>query len=147
MPTPTPGSYAYPTGPTASGVAGHPEVYSLWVFVFFNPGACAASVCGPGDLMNNDAVVAGAFNGGGHVVGGPNLHLSGFVNPSSPTFGGPKAETIGKALSMGYDLAGAEIHLAVAPHGALDPDLLPASIQTPAGTPSFWWISLFDPVS
>jgi hypothetical protein len=55
-------------------------------------------------------------------------------------FGGPNAESLGEALSLGFDLADAEIHLAVAPHGALDPALLPASISTPVGDPSFWWL-------
>jgi len=147
MPTPVPGSYAYPTGATGSGVAGHPEVYSLWVFIFYNPEECAAALCGPGDLINDPDVIAGAHNAGGHVVGGPNLTLAGSVNHRSVTFGGPNAETLGQALSMGYDLADAEIHLAVAPHGALDPDLLPESISTPVGNPGFWWLSIFMPVS
>ncbi len=147
MPTPVPGSYTYPTGPTGSGVAGHPEVFSLWVFIFYNPEECAGALCLPSDLMNNPAVIAGAYNGGGHVAGGPNLTLAGSVNHRSVTFGGPNAETLGQALSMGYDLADAEIHLAVAPHGALDPALLPGSITTPVGTPAFWWLSIFMPAS
>jgi hypothetical protein len=147
MSTPEAGSYAYPVGPTGSGMAGHPEVYSLWVFVFFNPEECAGPICGPADLMNNSAVVAGAFNAGGHVEGGANLTLSGFVNRGSSTFGGPNAETLGTALGMGYVLADAEIHLAVAPHGGLDPALLPSSISTPVGNPAFWWLSIFMPVA
>jgi hypothetical protein len=147
MPTPAPGSYTYPVGPTGSGIAGHPEVYSLWVFIFFNPEACAGALCGPADLMNNPAIVAGAFNGGGHVAGGQNLTLAGSVNGSRATFGGPNAETLGQALAMGYDLADAEIHLAVAPHGALAPELLPASISTPVGGPPLWWLSIFPSVS
>lgn len=147
LPTPVPGSYTYPVGPTGSGVAGHPEVYSLWVFVFFNPEECATSICGPGDLMNDPAVVAGAFNAGGHVAGGPQLTIAGSVNHRSPTFGGPNAETLGTALSMGYDLADADIHLAIAPHGALAPELLPESIGTPVGTPGHWWLSIFPPLS
>ncbi len=143
MPTPVPGSYMYPTGPTASGVAGHPEAFSLWVFIFFNPEECAAAVCGPADLINDPDVVAGAFNGGGHIAGGPNLTIAGRVNQRTATFGGPLAETIGEALSLGYTLADAEIHLAVAPHGALDPALLPDSITTPAGNPNFWWLALY----
>ena len=125
MATPAPGSYTYPVGPTGSGVAGHPEVYSFWVFVFFNPEACGSDPCGPMDLINDPDVIAGAFNAGGHVTGGQNLTLAGSVNRSRATFGGPNAETIGTALDMGYDLASADIHLAVAPHGALDPALLP----------------------
>ena len=145
--TPMPGSYTYPVGPTGSGIAGHPEVYSLWVFVFFNPEECAASICGPADLINDPDVVAGAFNAGGHVAGGSQLTIAGSVNHRSPTFGGPLAETLGMAFSMGYDLADAEIHLAIAPHGALAPELLPESIGTPVGNPSHWWLSIFFAVS
>jgi len=147
MLTPQPGTYSNPSGPTGSGVSGHPEVFSLWVFVFFNPEECASAICGPGDLMNDLDVVAGAYNAGGHVEGGPNLNLAGFVNRDSFTFGGANAETIGQAMAMGYDLAGAEIHLAVAPHGALAPELLPASISSPNGTPASWWLALFGPTS
>jgi len=151
MPTPEPGSYTYPTGPTGSGVAGHPEAFSFWVFIFYNPEACAGPICLPGDLMNDPDVIAGAYNAGGHLEGGPNLKLEGFVNKSSFTFGEPNAlgemnaETLGQALSMGFDLADAEIHLAVAPHGALDPALLPGSISTPVGTPASWWLAIVPP--
>jgi hypothetical protein len=147
MPTPEPGSYTYPTGPTGSGVAGHPEAFSFWVFIFYNPEACAGPICLPGDLMTNPAVIAGAYNAGGHLEGGANLTLQGFVNKSSFTFGGANAETLGQALSMGFDLADAEIHLAVAPHGALDPALLPGSISTPVGTPASWWLAIIPPQS
>jgi hypothetical protein len=97
MSTPEPGSYTYPTGPTGSGIAGHPEAFSLWVFIFYNPEACAGAICGPGDLMNNPDVIAGAYNAGGHLEGGPNLTLQGFVNQDSFTFGGPNAEKLGQA--------------------------------------------------
>lgn len=46
-------------------------------------------------------------------------------------------------MTLGHDLPDAEIHLAVAPHGALAPDLLPAQITTPVGDPSFWWLAIF----
>lgn len=142
LPTPEPGSYTYPEGPTASGIEGHPETFSLWVFIFFNPDACDGE-CDGADLQNNPDVIAGAFNGGGHVVGGPNLTIAGSVNEQSALFGGPNAETIGQALDLGYTIDDAEIHLAVAPHGALDPELLPEAITTPAGDPSHWWIALY----
>ena len=142
MPTPVPGSYAYPQGPTASGEAGHPEAFSLWAFVFFNPEACDGD-CDAPDVMTNPDVVAGAFNVGGHLVGGPNLTLTGHVNAGTPTFGGAMAETVGEALSQGFSIADAEIHVAVAPHGALDPELLPAQFKTPVGDSSFWWIALY----
>jgi hypothetical protein len=35
----------------------------------------------------------------------------------------------------------------VAPHGAVEPDIMPEQIQTPAGSPAHWWVSLFDEVS
>ncbi|HEX6474374.1 MAG TPA: hypothetical protein VF114_04715 [Candidatus Limnocylindria bacterium] len=144
MDTPEAGSYTLGAGATGSQIHGSPAAFSLWVFVFFNPEECAAAVCGPGDLINDPDVVAGAFNAGGHIVGGPNLNLSGSVNASRATFGGPNAETIGQALDMGYNLADADIHLAVAPHGVLTPALLPEQISTPVGTPANWWLAFFD---
>ena len=143
MPTPEPGSYAYPVGPNASGVPGHPEAFSLWVFIFFNPEACDGD-CDPADLQVNPDVVAGAFNAAGHIVGGPNLNMTGRVDETSTLFGGPNAESIGQALDLGFTIADADVHVAVAPHGALDPALLPASITTPVGNPSFWWLALFE---
>jgi hypothetical protein len=147
MPTPEPGTYMYPdsvTWPTSSGVEGHPEAFSLWVFLFFNPEECAVpSNCGPADLINDPDVVAGAFNAGGHLAAGPTLTISGRVTEKTPTFGGPNAETIGAALALGYDIADAEVHVAVAPHGALAPELLPEQFTTPVGNPSFWWIALY----
>jgi hypothetical protein len=142
MSTPEPGSYLYPQGPTASGVPGHPEAFSLWVFIFFNPEACEGDCDGP-DLQTNPNVIAGAFNAGGHLVGGPSLTISGKVNQQSAVFGGPNAESIAEALGLGYGIGNAEIHLAVAPHGALDPHLLPDAIKTPVGNASFWWLAFF----
>lgn len=145
MPTPEPGSYVYPTGPTASGVAGHPEAFSLWVFVFFNPEECAVpNFCGPADLINDPDVVAGAFNAGGHLTASEKLSMSGRVTEKTMSFGGPNAETIGEALAMGYTIADAEIHVAVAPHGALAAELLPEQFKTPVGNPGHWWIAIFD---
>jgi len=53
MPTPEPGSYTYPQGPTASGEPGHPETFSLWVFIFFNPEECHNG-CDGSDLADSD---------------------------------------------------------------------------------------------
>jgi hypothetical protein len=52
----------------------------------------------------------------------------------------PNAESFGTALSQGLELADPEIHLAVAPHGALDPALLAASISIPVADARFWWL-------
>jgi hypothetical protein len=147
MPTPAPGSYAYPEGPTASGVPGHPEAFSLWVFVFFNPEACIGP-CDGADLTTNDAVVAGAFNAGGHLVGGPHLTIAGRISEQSTVFppqgSNPLVENLSQALALGYTIADAEVHLAVAPHGALDPHLLPAQITTPVGNAGFWWVAIYE---
>ena len=39
--------------------------------------------------------------------------------------------------------AAAEIHVAVAPHGVLVPELMPDQIRTPVGSPPFWWLAQF----
>jgi hypothetical protein len=140
-----------PLGGTSTGEHGNPEAFSLWVFVFFNPENCVGP-CDGSDLMRpldpanpQLNVVAGAYNAGGHLAAGTRLTIAGHVNQNSALFGGPNADAFGAALSQGFALEDAEIHLAVAPHGVLDPALLPAQITTPAGDPSFWWLAFFDP--
>lgn len=124
MPTPEPGEYIYPTEGEYIAGEGHPEAYSLWVFVFDDE---------LGEF--GDFPWSSAFLGGGHVVGGPNLTLSGQLSRSSEPF-------------AGFDLENpqeAEIHLAVAPHGALEPELMPGQIKTPSGPgPDIWWVALFE---
>lgn len=37
------------------------------------------------------------------------------------------------------------VHLAVAPHGTLDPAVMPEQINTPTSPgPDIWWVALFD---
>jgi hypothetical protein len=146
MPTPGPGTYLYPPAQTApfpfpAAVPGHPEAYSLWMFVFNYPALCSPAtgttsppVCDSNDLGATPAR-GGAFNAAGHVVGGPNLTLDGHVSMNSTPFGG----------SMVLEPRTAEVHLAVAPHGQLDPALLPDQITKPIGNPTFWWIAVFNP--
>lgn len=120
MPTPAPDTYDYPEEGVYSG-PGHPETFTLWAFVFNDPPA-----------EDPD----GAFFVAGHAVGGPELTLSGRVSTNTEPFGGERLT----------NPEGAEVHLAVAPHGGLDPDLMPEQIQTPTGPgPDIWWIALFDP--
>jgi hypothetical protein len=137
MPTPEPGTYNYPPAQTApfpfpAAAPGHPEAYSLWVFVFNYPALCSQP-CDSNDLGATPAR-GGAFNAAGHVVGGSNLQLAGYVSMNSTPFGG----------SMLLEPRTAEVHLAVAPHGVLDPALLPDQITKPIGNPSFWWSAIFD---
>lgn len=142
MPTPEPGTYLYPpaqTKPPApftfpAAVPGHPEAYSLWAFVFNYPELCSIP-CDANDIGATAPARGGAFNVAGHVVGGPNLELAGHISLNSTPFGG----------SMLLEPGTAEVHVAVAPHGKLDPELLPDQITKPIGNPSFWWISIFEP--
>lgn len=123
MPTPEPGSYQYPSGPEGGAWTdeeGPPEAFSLWVFVFDDP---------------EDPDWTAAFLGAGHIVSGPQLTLSGQISRNTEPF-------LGEALS---NPRGARVHLAVAPHGALDAALLPEQIQTPTQPgPDIWWLALFD---
>lgn len=124
MPTPEPGSYTYPTGPPGGAWTdeqGPPEVFTLWCFVFDDPSA---------DDWTGVYAVAG------HVVGGSTLTLGGRASTNGEPFLGDPVE----------NPRDAEVHLAVAPHGALDPELLPEALNTPTGPgPDIWWLALFDP--
>ena len=133
-----------PTGTTGDG---SPAAFSLWVFVFFNPEECAAAVCGPGDLMTNPDVVAGAFNAGGHIEGGAKLTLAGSVNASRATFGGANAETIGQGHGHGLQPGRCGHPPGSGAARGAGSRLLPLQISTPVGTPANWWLAIFGPQS
>lgn len=124
MPRPEQDTYTYPDpdDPTAAE-PGNPEGFTLWVFVFDEE-------LGP----FADHPWSSAFFAAGHLVGGTELTLSGQINLNTEPFAGFHLE----------NPRDAEIHLAVAPHGALDPDIMPEQIKTPAGDPSMWWFAIFD---
>ncbi len=132
MSTPEPGSYDYPMG----AVVGSPEVYSLWAFVFADPDLCDGACGGLDDV---EASGGGVFALGGHAVGGSTLNLSGHVSKNTEPFTLPERDF--SRLSRMDD---AEVHIAIAPHGALDPAQLPGQFVTPIGTPANWWIAIFD---
>lgn len=115
MPVPESGTYNYPEG----AEEGHPEAFTLWVFVF-------------DDAESENWT--GAFLGSGHVFGGPELTLSGHISKETEPFLADKLENPGEA----------EIHLAVAPHGEVDPEELPDQIKTPSGSGPYWWLAVFD---
>lgn len=131
MPTPEPGEYDYPDpdeNPTAAP-PGHPEGFTLWMFVFDEE----QGGYDPDDPDEGPFPWSSVFFVAGHMVGGPNLTLSG------------NAATAHE--SMGFDLENprdVDVHLAVAPHGGLDPDIMPEQIQTPAGGPDMWWFAIFE---
>lgn len=142
MPTPEPGSYDYPPAnpfQPIDAAPGTPEVFTGWAFIFNEPENCAVpNQCvppPPGAPAPNDFTEArgGAFNYAGHAVsGGGDLNLVGSLSMGDPQFGGPFG------LEDPFE---AEIHLAVAPHGVLLPELVPDQLRTPIGDPSFWWLT------
>jgi hypothetical protein len=109
MPTPESGEYAYPD-------PGHPEGFTLWVFI------------------KEGEERFGAFLGAGHIVGGDTLTLSGQISTETEPF-------VGDSLRNPRE---AEVHLTVAPHGEVDDDIMLEQIQTPGGRPQHWWHAVFD---
>ncbi len=128
MQTPKPGSYTYPDGAADEG---GPEAFSLWVFVFADPGKCEGGSCS--GLPDVAASGGGVFNVAGHISGGGTMVLSGHISKNSQPF----------ALNNLTNADTAEVHVAVAPHGTLDPSQMPAQVSTPIGAPPHWWIALF----
>jgi len=128
MQTPEPGSYDYPAGAANDG---GPEAFSLWVFVFADPSKCSDGACS--GLPDVAASGGGVFNAAGHISGGSKLVLSGHISPNTTPF----------ALNNLRNADTAEVHVAVAPHGTLDPSQMPAQVTTPIGSPPYWWIALF----
>ena len=135
MPAPASGSYVYPDGTTP----GSPEVFTLWVFVFNHPEHCTGT-CGPDDLTNSD-VEFGVYNAAGHANAGSTLTLSGHIK-----VGDPAAAPPGITPHPLVNPAGAELHVAVTSHGALDPSTLPDEFRRLTGFPmcGCWWVSVFD---
>lgn len=124
---PTPEDYDVPEfdpedDPYTSGVEGHPDVFTLWVFIIHD------------DLFEG-MPWSTVFNGAGHPVGGPHLNLSGSASTKHEPFAG-----------LDFENPNAEVHLAVAPHGELDPALMPEQATTPAGNPDYWWIAEFPAI-
>ena len=133
MPTPMAGTYNYPPG----AVPGHPEAFTGWAFVFTNPDQCT-DPCNGDDIGAGTAAQGGVYNIAGHVSGGGNLQMVGHVSTGATPFGGANHAPLQNPL-------GAEIHVAVAPHGLLDPSIMPGQIKTPIGSPPFWWLAFFIP--
>ncbi|SRR6266542_100327 len=129
MPRPQPGTYNYPAGKTA----GDPEVFTLWAFVFNYPDLCSAP-CNADDLGTGTAAKGGVYNIGGDAGSGNSLTIAGRIGVGETPFAGAALEAP----------ATAEVHLAVAPHGDLDPSTLPTEFRTPTGPIAFWWLAIFN---
>jgi len=149
METPAPGTYNYPdTVPESDQVA--PEIFTGWAFIFANPDECKNAENtepGPcnGDDFGDPDVGGGAYNYAGHVKGtGGNMTLSGHIKV------GQTAGLRGPGGNTPFPLSnpmGAEVHVAVAPHGQLDPSTLPGELRSPVGSPACdcWWVAIFLP--
>ncbi len=145
VPTPEPGSYEYPTGdmvppgaephPSISpGASDAPEVFTLWLFAFNEPSLCSEGQCDTDDFAPGAAARGGVYQVDGRVGDGDRLHLEGNVRlGQSPTTGAPLD-----------DPEGAEIHIAIAPHGMrLSGDDGIRQLNSSVGNPTLWWAASF----
>lgn len=144
MPTPEPGSYTYPSGPPEregewwTDEVGETEAFTLWAFVFDCPHRCDGD-CDSDDL--GEPAGGGAFGVSGFVSAGEDLTLNGYVSTETDPFV-MDGDPLGAKMTRPMD---AEVHLAVAPHGAFDPAMLPQILRTPTGPgPDIWWLAVFE---
>jgi hypothetical protein len=130
IPTPESGTYVYPPGRTP----GHPEVFTLWAFVFNYPNMCSAP-CDANDLGAGTAAKGGVYNVGGHVASGNSMTIAGQIGVGDTPFNPAHAPLESPST--------AEVHLAIAPHGHVDSSAYPNEFRIPAGSPPMWWIAIF----
>lgn len=137
MPTPEPGSYVYPPNPPGI-VPGHPEVFTLWAFIFNYPALCDGP-CDGNDIGANAAAKGSVYNVGGHVASGESLTIAGRIG-----IGEPAVAPAGITPTPLVNPSGAEIHLAITSHGMLDPARLPTEFHVPTGSPACgcWWVAI-----
>ncbi len=140
VPTPESGGYAYPTNdmvpPGATHpevIPGYPEVFTLWAFVFNYPHLCSDGVCDGNDL-GDPASKGGVYRVDGTVADSATIEFRTGIDA-------------GAAATAFFDLEnplGAEVHVAMAPHGmALSGDDLRTQLNVSVGTPAFWWPAQF----
>ena len=147
VPTPTPGSYEYPSGDmTPEWSAAHPEVFpggpdepevfTMWVFVFNYPDMCTDDSCDLDDLAQGAPARGGVYQADGRVADGDDLEFAGAVRLGQDP-------ATGSALENPF---GAEVHLAIAPHGKmLDGTDGWRQLNGPLGNPTLWWAASFVP--
>lgn len=153
MPVPEPGSYQYPTQGVAITGEGYPEVFSLWAFIFNNPDDCESENpdlnCDINDFMTGNGA-AGVFAVDGVVADGDWMTLSGRITADTEVYEAPPVPAIreGNPNFQNIPLQNpedAEVHLAIAPHGEVDEDLLPEMLETATGPPvEVWWLAIFE---
>lgn len=139
MVRPEPGSYLYPTEDMVPpGAPIHPpiapgdvEVFSLWLFVFNNPELCT-DPCDMDDVGETPAQ-GGIYQLDAMIGRGRRITMDGSVwYGQRADFGAPLTEPID-----------AELHLAMAPHGALlDPPDDIRQLNGAVGTAAHWWAAV-----
>jgi hypothetical protein len=147
VPTPTPGSYEYPSGdmtPEWSAVhpvvlvggPDEPEAFTMWVFVFNYPDMCTDDSCDLDDLAQGAPARGGAYQADGRVAAGDDLDLAGAVRLGQDPASGSALE----------NPLGAEVHLAIAAHGKmLDGSDGWRQLNGPLRNPTLWWAASFAP--
>ena len=157
MDTPVPGSYVYPPAvPDIRKAA--PEVFTVWAFVFNNPERCVGTDdwarCGVDDF--NDDIRTGVYSVAGHVTsidheGGAFILDRGtdgqMVMRGEIAVGDPQWPDLppGAITHPLENPLGAEVHVAIAPHGQVDPATVATELYAPAGDPTCgcWWVAFF----
>ena len=128
--------YPPPNGFQPTVYQGAPEVFTGWAFIFTYPDQCSDGICGLDDLGPDKPAKGAAYNYAGHVVGGSTLRLNGRIDFNDTPFPAVPGAPLENPL-------GAEVHIAIAPHGTVQPSLLPSQIGTPIGTSAHWWLAIF----
>jgi hypothetical protein len=157
MDVPTPATYVYPDE-VPPGRRASPELFTMWSFIFNFPEACTSGsgdeLCGPDDFT--DAARGGVYGLAGHVTA---IDVSGGPFELDRDAGGRM--TFHRRIEVGdperpnpeevtYPLEnplGAEVHVAIAPHGQMDPATVVTELFNPAGNPDCgcWWGAAFLP--
>jgi hypothetical protein len=145
VPTPEPGSYEYPTGdmvppwasphpPVSPGATNAPEVFTLWLVVFNDPAACTNDSCDADDFAADAAARGGIYQLDGRIADDTTMSFVGSIRV------GEQPET-GSPLD---NPTGADVHLAIAPHGRTLPGTDGWSqLNGPVGNPTLWWTAEF----
>ncbi len=145
VPSPEPGSYAYPTAdmvppwagpqpPVSPGARDAPEVFTVWLVTFNDASLCTDGQCDADDVGAEVPAQGGTYQLDGRVADGDRLRFVGNIRlGQEPLFGAPLA-----------DPHQAEVHLFMAPHGRALPgaDGWP-QLNGPVGNPSLWWAARF----
>ncbi len=146
-PAPEPGSYEYPTGDMVSpwaephpavspGAANAPEVFTLWLIVFNDPESCTDDQCDVDDMAADAPARGGAYQLDGRVAYDKTMTFAGNIRVGQqPDTGSPLDNPIG-----------AEVHLAIAPHGRARAGSEGwRQLNGPVGNPTHWWVTEFLP--